>query len=92
MQNSTSDFNKTRDTTAINDDMAGEKIKELDSKILTLESKLIIQKLKVDNLNKEIEDINMDHNNKTEVQETTIANLQSILKDKKMLDERKDLD
>lgn len=48
--------------------------------------------MKVEDLNKEIEEINMDHNNKTEEQECTIANLQSILAEKKMLDKRKDLD
>lgn len=48
--------------------------------------------MKADDLNKEIEELNMDHMNKTEAQETTIANLQSILTEKKMLDKRKDLE
>lgn len=64
-------------------------MKELESKIKSLESKLFIQKIKEDELNKEIEEINMDFNNKTEAQESTISSLQSILKEKKMLDANK---
>ena len=64
-------------------------MKELESKIKSLESKLFIQKIKEDELNKEIEEINMDFNNKTEAQESTISSLQSIFKEKKMLDANK---